>query len=133
MGIIIDTSALVDLERKGDTLSSLPQEPTEVYLPAIVLAEVWIGIEVAPSQAIRKKRLGRIRALLEGMTVIPFTEELAPVYAKLYAELSRKGKAIPANDLAIASTALHYGHDVLVGKNDEAQFRRVPGLKVRVL
>ena len=40
---------------------------------------------------------------------------------------------MPANDLAVAATALHVGFGVLVGVRDEAHFRRVPGLQVQPL
>jgi predicted nucleic acid-binding protein len=39
---------------------------------------------------------------------------------------------IPANDLAVAATALHLEYGVLVGPEDEAHFRRVDGLRVVV-
>lgn len=134
MGIVLDTSALIDLERRADERKgSLPPEITDVFLPTIVLAELWIGIEVAPRREIRERRSRKIQALVEVTTLIPFSEELAPTYARLHVELSRRGTPIPSNDLAVACTALHYGHDVLVGSSDEAHFRSVPGLVVRVL
>jgi len=134
MGIILDTSAVVELERKGRSLESfLPDEVTDLYLPTLVLAELWIGIELASNDGTRQLRRGKVLALMAGTTPIPFDEELAPTYAKLYAALRAKGIQIPSNDLAIAATALHHGHEVLVGSCDEAHFRSVPGLKVRVL
>lgn len=134
MGMILDTSALVHLERHQGNLSlSIPEEITEIYVPAIILAEIWIGVELASTTKIRKRRLVEIQKLLEGVMVIPFSEEIARTYARTYATLSKKGRPIPSNDLAVAATALHHGHELLVGENDEAHFRSVPGLKVRVL
>ncbi len=40
---------------------------------------------------------------------------------------------IPANDIAVAATARALGGGVLVGPQDEASFRAVPGLDVCVL
>jgi len=51
----------------------------------------------------------------------------------LYARLSRRGRLIPSNDLAVAATALDLGFGVLVGPTGEAHFRAVPGLRVVVL
>ena len=45
----------------------------------------------------------------------------------------REGHLIPANDLAVAATALHLGFGVVVGQQDEAHFRSVPGLRVERL
>jgi predicted nucleic acid-binding protein len=47
--------------------------------------------------------------------------------------MSRDGRLIPANDLAVAATAIELGFGVLVGPHDEAHFRQVPGLRVVVL
>jgi predicted nucleic acid-binding protein len=47
--------------------------------------------------------------------------------------LSRAGRLIPSNDLAVAATALDLGFGVLVGPTDEAHFRAVPGLRVVAL
>ena len=53
--------------------------------------------------------------------------------ASLFADLSRKGQLIPANDLAAAATALHLDFEVLTGPSGEEHFRRVAGLRCRVL
>ena len=54
-------------------------------------------------------------------------------WAELFTTLSRAGHLIPANDLAVAATALHLGFGVVVGPQDEAHFRSVPGLRVERL
>ena len=134
MGIVIDTSAVVDLERSSSGPGpSLPPSEESVYLPTIVLAELWIGVELAKTEGLRRKRRAKVEALIEATTSIPFTEEVAPTYAKLYVDLRKLGKQIPSNDLAIAAIAVRFGHDVLVGASDEAHFRGIPGLKVLVL
>ena len=54
-------------------------------------------------------------------------------YANLALELRKLGSPIASNDMIVAATALHFGHDVLVGRSDEAHFRVVPRLAVVVL
>ena len=102
----------------------LPDEEDIAFLPAVVLAELWIGILMAAGETVRKRRREKVRALLEATVPIPFTAEIAPTYARLYVELRRTGKPIPSSDLMIAATAVHLGHRVLVGKSDEAHFPR---------
>jgi predicted nucleic acid-binding protein len=51
-------------------------------------------------------------------------------WPELFAVLSRAGRQIAANDLAVAATALHLGFGVLAGPSDEGHFRHVPGLRV---
>lgn len=98
MGLVIDTSALVAVERSSASwetaLSTFGDEPA--VLPAIVCAELFVG-------------------------------------ARLVATLTRRGRLIPANDLAVAATALDLDFGVLVGPADEAHFRSVPGLRVERL
>ena len=65
--------------------------------------------------------------------VVEFGPAVAECWAVLSARLSRDGRLIPANDLAVAATALELGFGVLVGPSDEARFRQVPGLRVAVL
>jgi predicted nucleic acid-binding protein len=45
-------------------------------------------------------------------------------------DLERAGARIRANDLAVAATAVHFDFGVLVGREDDQHFRRVPGLRV---
>jgi predicted nucleic acid-binding protein len=60
-------------------------------------------------------------------------QAFTPGIADLFAELSQAGTMIPQNDLAVAATARTLGFGVLVGPNDEAHFRKVRGLMVRVV
>jgi predicted nucleic acid-binding protein len=51
----------------------------------------------------------------------------------LFVELSRDGRMIPANDLAVAATARHLDYEVLIGPDGEEHFGRIPGLRCRVI
>jgi predicted nucleic acid-binding protein len=102
-------------------------------IPAIVWAEAIIGVLLAESPvraASRRKRLDSVRSALG---IEPFSAEAAEHYAEIHATLSLAGRMIPANDIAVAATARALGFGVLVGPQDEAHFRAVPGLKVSVL
>lgn len=135
MGVAIGTSVFVELERRSrELVGGLGMKVTDdVFISALVVAELWIGVELADSAERRSKRLQKIEALLKHGTVLPFDEEVAPTYARIYAALRRARTPIPANDLAIAALSVHHGHEILVGPGDEQHFRSVPGLKVRVL
>ena len=62
--------------------------------------------------------------------IIDFDSNIAERWAELFAQLSKRGRLIPSNDLAVAATARQLGYGVLVGPKDEAHFRRIPGLRV---
>ena len=62
------------------------------------------------------------------MEPLPVTEAVARVHAEAWAELSRRGRTIPAHDLWIAATALAHGFGVATA--DVEDFGQVPGLRV---
>ncbi|MEO8614122.1 MAG: type II toxin-antitoxin system VapC family toxin, partial [Luteolibacter sp.] len=74
-----------------------------------------------------------LEALRRVMGVEPFTAETAEHHADIFAELTQNGTMIPQNDIAVAATARCLGCGVLVGHRDEAHFRRIAGLDVRLL
>jgi predicted nucleic acid-binding protein len=135
VGLVIDTSALVAAERAGiDDLASLPEiavEPT--VMPAIVFAELLLGAELAGSRTRRDTRRAKVEALARVLGIVDFGAEIAQTWARLSAELRKRGAMIPGNDLAVAATAVELGFDVLVGPEDEVHFRRLPALRVRTV
>ena len=135
MGILIDTSALVALERRpipwDQAFEQLGNE--SAALPAIVLAELLVGVEMADGDRRKRERRAKIDALVSRIPVVEFGAEFAPTWAMLFTVLQKSGKLIPSNDLMVAATAIQIGFGVLVGPTDEAHFRRVPNLRVETL
>ncbi|MBM3471495.1 MAG: type II toxin-antitoxin system VapC family toxin [Armatimonadetes bacterium] len=134
-GLVIDTSALVAVERESgpweEVLASAGDEPA--VLPAIVYAELLAGVRLADDPARAARRRAKIDALITRIPIVEFGPEIAERWAEVFATLSRRGRLIPANDLAVAATALHLGFGVLVGPQDDAHFRAIPGLRVLTL
>ena len=132
---MIDTSALVAAERAGvDDVASLPEIAAEqTVMPAIVYAELMLGAELAGNRRRRDTRRAMVEALARVFGIVDFGTEIAQTWARLSAELRKRGAMIPGNDLAVAATAVELGFDVLVGPEDERHFRRVAGLGVRAI
>lgn len=141
MGLVIDTSALVDVERGWPAtnqeqewqrrLDALASEP--VVLPPIVLAEMWAGAALADTPARAAARRARIEAIAAHVPLAEFDAGTAEVWGRMFGELSRLGALIPANDLTVAATARQLDYGVLVGAADERHFRKVPGLRVELV
>jgi tRNA(fMet)-specific endonuclease VapC len=131
VGVVLDTSAVVAMERAGgnlaDILGSLDEEA--VALPAIVLAELLVGVRLGSKRRIdeRKAKIARLREMTR---LIEFNAEIAQRWAELFVVLEKRGKRIPTNDLAVAATAAHLGYDILVGPQDEGHLQAVPSLRV---
>lgn len=132
MGLVIDTSALVAVERGGGALTQ-PGSGETVALPAIVLAELLVGVRMADSATRAAARQRKVEALLDRVAVVPFDRYVAERWADLFDRLRKNGTVIPSNDLCVAATALHLDFGVLVGPRDEEHFRRIPELRVEVL
>jgi predicted nucleic acid-binding protein len=135
VGLVIDTSALVAVERSPTTWEGVFPGIDDGLgvLPAIVYAELLVGVQLADTPSRPTSRQAKIDALLTRIPIVPFGLEIAQRWADLFAVLSRQGRLILANDLAVAATAFHLGYGVLVGPQDEAHFRRVQGLHVVTL
>lgn len=131
----MDTSALVALERAGkdwpQALGALAEEAA--VLPAIVCAELLVGVELADSGQRAADRRAKIEALVQAVGIVDFDGDIAARWAELFALLRRSGRMIPSNDLSVAATARHLGFGVLVGPGDEDHFRQIPGLRIETI
>lgn len=140
MGLVIDTSALVALERARAADPDTTWAPllerhgsAPIVLPAVVYAELLVGVHLADSDERARARQVRIDALAHRLPLAEFDGGCARVWARLFAEQSVKGQRVPANHLAVAATAVHLGFGVLVGPGDERHFRAIDGLDIVVV
>ncbi len=135
MGIVLDTSALIAAERSSASLEDALGEAVSEHavIPAVVYAELMVGVLLADTESRALSRRARIEAIVARCPVVDFDRAIAERWANLFADLSRSGRMIPANDLAVAATALHLDYGVLTGPDGEEHFGRVPGLTCRVI
>ena len=129
MGLLIDTSVLVEVERSGSTAPALERlggEPS--FLAAITASELLHGVHRADGPARRARRQAFVEALLDLLPVLPFDLTAARVHAGLWAELRQRGELIGAHDLLIAATAL--AGDLKLLTCNLREFRRVDGLRI---
>jgi len=133
MGLILDTSALVEIERAGEGLAPKSFERETIYLPAVVWAEALIGVRLANSAGRAARRRARLEVIRQLTGIVPFSAEISEHYADIFSELHASGHLISQNDIAVAATARFLKADVLIGPSDEKHFRRVENLGVRVI
>lgn len=100
--------------------------PGEAALSVITYGELLYG--AAKSQQ-RLAALERLRELIQLLPALPLPETAADAYGRIRAELESKGEMIGNNDLWIAAHAVAAGLTLVT--NNEREFRRVRGLKVR--
>ncbi len=130
MGVLIDTSVLIEFERGRlnlePYLSGRGQE--EFFLSMITASELLHSVHRAVDSQIRMKRSAFVEALLERFPLLPVDLAIARTHAQVWADLAGAGKMIGPNDLWIASTALAHGLTMVTANVRE--FDRVPGLVV---
>jgi len=132
VGLVVDTSALVAVERGLVSAGSLESRLSEtpVVLPAVVLAELLTGVHLADTPARAAGRQARVEALANRVPVVPFDRDMAAWWARLQAACIQAGTPVPSNDLAVAATALALGFGVLTGPGGDAHFGKLPGVEV---
>lgn len=130
MGILIDTSVLIAIERGQLDLDSLlaKQAEEDIALAAVTASELLHGVHRAGKAAHRARREAFVEHLLARLTVIPFDLVVARIHARIWARLAAKGVTVGAHDLLIAPTAL--ASDFRVATRDERSFSRIPGLSI---
>jgi tRNA(fMet)-specific endonuclease VapC len=132
MGLIVDTSALVAMERRQLPVSSIRDrigaEP--VAIPAIVWAELLVGVRLAATADLAARRRARLEQIRRHVPIIDFDARIAEHYADIHAECLKKGTMIPQNDMVVAATARCLGYKILVGPQDEVHFRSVNQIAV---
>jgi tRNA(fMet)-specific endonuclease VapC len=129
MEIIVDADVIIAGEKGtfdlAEWLRSLRDEQFEIA--AITVAELWHGVERATAGH-KIARQSYLRALLDVLPIIPYTEQTAYEHARLWAQLEASGKMIGSYDLIVAATALE--RESVLATFNKLHFASVPGLKV---
>lgn len=131
----LDTTVLLDLMGRGSRshatsaaalLKALRAAGDRMVTTRFNAAELYIGIERSRD---RDEEAGRVRSVLDGLTVLEFDDTAARMFAVHTAHLQRIGRPAGDMDVLIASTAMVNGH-ALVTRNPR-HFADLQGLEVR--
>lgn len=133
MGVILDTSVLIEAERREFEIDKFTENRgDEIFgLSVITAAELLHGVHRANSTKRRLKRSAYVEKVIEFFPVYVFDISTARIYSELWSDLSSKGIQIGAHDLIIGSTALSLGFSVATF--NLRHFERIEGLKVEFL
>jgi len=128
MGLMLDTNVFIYSERSGNATDfSKWEEYGDVYISAITVSELIVGVHYANSDARKARRSAFVESVLGKLPVLGFNTEEARVHAGLFATLTKQGQIIEAHDLIIAATAIV--HNCAVLTENIKEFERVPGLE----
>ena len=126
MRVCLDTNAYSMLMRNGAGLQRCLEEAAIIYVPTIVLGELYAGFCLGSRHA---ENCRDLEAFLElpGVQITSPSEDVAERYGYLVRDLRQQGTSIPTNDLWIAATALETGARLV---SYDTHFQHVPGLIV---
>ncbi|MGH7870353.1 MAG: PIN domain-containing protein [Candidatus Dormibacteraceae bacterium] len=124
MAVLIDTSFLVAAEREDIDLDQALPKREQYAISVIVAAELLHAVHRANDRQ-AQIRSSYVENLLARFSAIPLDLPIARSYARISAELARKGSLVNANDLWIGATAIAKGFSLLTVDGD---FNRIPGL-----
>jgi tRNA(fMet)-specific endonuclease VapC len=89
--------------------------PSVFYLSAVVEAEMRFGVARHPEA---KKLRERVYAALATFTILPWTSSVAATYARLRADLEKRGRPLAPLDMMIAAHAVE--QDAVLVTSDRA-------------
>jgi tRNA(fMet)-specific endonuclease VapC len=125
-GVVIDTSVLIQVEREGRDLDTLPEIPAAVSV--VTVAELLHGARRADTPARRARREALAESVVTGLPIVDLDLSVARLYATLWAETAVAGTPVAAHDLMIAATAQLL--DLPVWTLDVKDFSQIPGVRL---
>jgi tRNA(fMet)-specific endonuclease VapC len=133
MGVILDTSVLIEAERGNLDLEEFikGREKEPFGLSLISVAELLQGVHRAESEKRRVNPSAYVEKTIEIFPIYPFGIQPARIYAQIWANLMKQRIQIGAHDLLIGSTALGLGFSVASYK--KRHFDNIEGLKLELL
>jgi predicted nucleic acid-binding protein len=104
--------------------------PHEAAISVITMAELRLGVLVAPSATERAARLELVTQLERLYSPIPVDDDVARAYAAIVAAERDRGRRPRAMDVLVAATALT--HDLTLYTRDEG-LAKIGSIKVRLV
>lgn len=123
-GLVIDTGIFIEYLRRPEKsktiLASLPND-SSLFVSAVTVYELMMG-------ATNDQKKKDVEILLEGLSVLPFDEEVSMKAAEIYHNLRRRNLMIEFRDISIAATALIFQLPIKTLNKDH--FQRIDTLEL---
>ena len=125
--ICLDTSAYSNFRRGEPRVVEHLDRAEWVGVPSVVVGELWAGFQLG---ARADENVNELEEFLDHAVVetVPVDTAVARIYGEIFAELRRKGRPLPTNDVWIAATAARAGATVLTFDEHFREIARVGSL-----
>ena len=130
MKYLVDANVLSEPTKpqpEGHVVDWLRKQDGNLAVSPIILGELEYGILLLPAGRRRTRLMEWFAAGIKRLGVIELDRETASEWAKLLAELKRKGRAMPIKDSLIAATARQ--HHMTIATRNVADYRHA-GVRV---
>lgn len=121
---LLDTNIVIAVFANDSTVQARLTSAPEVFVPAIVLGELYYGAHKSSRVADNIQKLNEFAA---NTAVLAIDTATAQEYGRIKNGLRAKGRPIPENDIWIAAIAMQY--DLTLVTRD-GHFREVVGLRI---
>ena len=113
MKLVLDTNVYCDFaEGLPDAVDAIAAHGQSVFIPSVVLGELFFGFMKGSRQQFNEKRLRQVVNRLK-VEVIDVNADVARKYAMIYLSLQKKGIKLPINDVWIAACCMEVGGTLL--------------------
>jgi len=115
MSFLVDANVLCEPTRPapdGRVVDWLTKNESRLVVDPIVLGEISIGILTLPAGRKRVRLEQWFEEVVRTVECVPWDAAVSRRWARLVAELRRKGRSLPLLDGMIAATALEHGFTV---------------------
>jgi tRNA(fMet)-specific endonuclease VapC len=129
--VLLDTNiCIAALKNDRRVLSHLVRHQGRIFLPFVVSAELWFGLEKSARDGRdRRAAQSRVEEFHEHVDGVAYADDrTVREYARLRADLERAGKQISPNDTWIVAQAL--AEDALLVSANLREFKRIPHLRL---
>ncbi|MCD6013433.1 MAG: PilT protein domain protein [Flavipsychrobacter sp.] len=123
--ILLDTNIIIELFNGNKAIADKINLLSEFSICAIVLGELYIGINRVAN---KQKHLKTLNDFLQLCTVLEVDSVTAMHYGEIVATLYKKGKPVPVNDIWIAACAKQHGYMIVT---HDKHFKEIHGITIK--
>lgn len=123
-GYLLDANAAIARINGEPQITAFLRTSAAVHLSIIVVGELFYGAEKSSRPS---ENRAAVDEFINGRSILICDSATARWYGRIHAQLRRKGRPIPQNDIWIAATAMQ--HDLVLLTKDQ-HFQQVDGLNV---
>ena len=126
MRICIDTNIYSLFKRGKADIKELLENADEIFIPVIVLGELFAGFY---SGKYTSQNIKELEDFLNkpGIMIVEISKNIADRYGELIKILKKQGTPIPTNDIWIAAVVLETGTKLASTDN---HFKNIPGVSL---